>query len=399
MFNLLSPQERNEAILICEDMPIEELRKFYTLSKYDFSNIEKYKTNPNRLGFAIQLCVLRHKGWTLSYIQNIPISIVEYIAQQLNMSPNHYEHYHNRKNTIFDHFKDIKLIYDYKELNEENIGNLIAFLESLFKKSDNSYFLISGCLERLKSFRIVLPVIYRIEEIVGEAKVSNESKVIDMITEFLTDDQKKKIDFLLELYGESNFSSLAWLRDDIGKPSNDTLLEVIKRIDKIDDIKFKLDLSGIPSYKIEQFIRLGKRYEPFSLRRFEDKKRHAIMSIYLMDLKQCLIDKAITIHDLKMNGIFGKIKNNQAELVKKQRKYIKEAINDYVVFGNTVIEANDSKKDIGKTIENKITWEKFKKSVQEAEKLSNKTKKSTLDMLNSYYGELRKYTPILLKKL
>lgn len=100
-----------------------------------------------------------------------------------------------------------------------------------------------------------------------------------------------------------------------------------------------------------------------------------------------------------MNAIFGKIKNNQLELVKKQRKVIKEVINDYVVYGKTIISANESKKDVGKTIANEITWEKFKKSVKDAEELSVKTKKNTLDMLNKYYGELRKYTPVLLKTL
>jgi hypothetical protein len=176
-------------------------------------------------------------------------------------------------------------------------------------------------------------------------------------------------------------------------------LDVIKRLDKIDEIKLTLNLCKIPAYKIEQLKRLGKKYKSFSLKRFEDKKRHAIISIYLTDLRQSLIDKAIILHNLKMNSIFGKIKKIQFEMAKKQRLLTKEVICDYVLYGKTIIDAKKNNKDIEISIENEITWDIFEKSVQDAEEISKKTKNSVLDYLNNYYGELRKYTPVLLKKL
>jgi septum formation topological specificity factor MinE len=209
----------------------------------------------------------------------------------------------------------------------------------------------------------------------------------------------KKIDFLLEAEKDTNFTTLSWLRDDIGKSSTNTILEVIKKIDRIDNLKLKLNLNSIPSYKIEQFIRLGRRYEPFSLRRFEDKKRYTIMSIYLINLKQSLVDKAIVLHDLKVVSIFKKIKKNQFELVKKQRKVIKEVITDYFTYGETIIEANENQKDVGRTIEDEISWEKFKESVATAKVFSIKTKQNPIDMLDRYYIEFKKICTNSFKKI
>jgi TnpA family transposase len=400
MINVLSVFERNELIQISENISKEDLIRFFTLTKFDLINANRYRSDSSRLGFAIQVCILRYKGWPLNYINSIPNAIINFIAEQLRIPADSIDSYWGarKKNTIFDHFKDIKNLYNYNIFSEDSNNDINIFIDSLLEKTDNAYFIVLNCIKKLKNLNVVLPAIYKIEKIVGEARSRNEIKVINKLNEFLNDDQRKKIDILLESYGES-VSYLAWLRDDIGKPSTETFLNVIKRFEMIDDIKLNLSLHEIPSYKIEQFVRLGKRYEPFSLRRFEDKKRHAIMSAYLMDLKQSLIDKAIVLHDLKMNAIFGKIKNHQLELIKKQRKVIKEVINDYVLYGKKIIAANEGKKDVGKTIENEITWEKFKQSVQDAEEVSIKTKKNTLDMLNKYYGELRKYTPVLLKTL
>lgn len=50
-------------------------------------------------------------------------------------------------------------------------------------------------------------------------------------------------------------------------------------------------------------------------------------------------------------------------------------------------------------METLITWDKFKESVEKAEKLFKNTNRNSFDLLTNYYGDLRKYTPVLLKGL
>jgi len=73
---LLSEEEKIEIIQISESIPKEEILKYYTCSDTDLAAINKYRKDYNRLGFAIQLGILKHKGWQMSYINNIPNRVV-----------------------------------------------------------------------------------------------------------------------------------------------------------------------------------------------------------------------------------------------------------------------------------------------------------------------------------
>jgi len=101
-------------------------------------------------------------------------TIIIYVSSQLSVDPNVFEFYSNRQNTIFEHFKDIKNIYGHKPFSEENYSGISKFLSTKYYQSDNSYFLIISCIEKLKDMKIILPGISKIEEIVSEIKVKSE---------------------------------------------------------------------------------------------------------------------------------------------------------------------------------------------------------------------------------
>lgn len=79
---LLTSEQRLEFASIPEQISEYELGSYYTLSPHDIEIIKRHRRDHNKLGFALQLCVLRFPGWTLSDIQHIPDCVVNYIAKQ-----------------------------------------------------------------------------------------------------------------------------------------------------------------------------------------------------------------------------------------------------------------------------------------------------------------------------
>ena len=67
------------------DLPVDEpsLRKHYTLADDDLQHIGQRRRGENRLGFALQLCALRHPGRALQPGELIPSAVVEFIGAQL----------------------------------------------------------------------------------------------------------------------------------------------------------------------------------------------------------------------------------------------------------------------------------------------------------------------------
>ncbi len=98
---LLKIQERQELF----DIPTDEdsLIHHYSLSPADRLEIELRRREHNRLGFAIQLCVMRHLGRVLSVNEAPPTAMLNYVAEQVGAEPASFERYARREETRSNH--------------------------------------------------------------------------------------------------------------------------------------------------------------------------------------------------------------------------------------------------------------------------------------------------------
>lgn len=90
---LLTEDQRTEFVRIPDDMSESELETYYTFSQYDLEIIKRHRRDHNSLDFAVQLCVLRYPGWSLSDVGPIPDYIIKYIASQINVNPNSFSNF------------------------------------------------------------------------------------------------------------------------------------------------------------------------------------------------------------------------------------------------------------------------------------------------------------------
>lgn len=78
---LLTPEERLQYLQIPPDLGEWELGTYFTLTQHDLELIGQRRRDYNRLGFALQLCVLRYLGWTLSDVKEVPVQVLRYVAK------------------------------------------------------------------------------------------------------------------------------------------------------------------------------------------------------------------------------------------------------------------------------------------------------------------------------
>lgn len=84
--NLLTPAER--ASLLAFPTTDEELIRYYTLSEPDLPAIRQRRGSHNRLGFAVQLCYLRHPDFALPPDMEPPACLLTFVGKQLCIEPN-----------------------------------------------------------------------------------------------------------------------------------------------------------------------------------------------------------------------------------------------------------------------------------------------------------------------
>jgi TnpA family transposase len=104
----LTHAERDRLSHFPKEISNNDLITYFTLSPADLYQIPPKSASHNRLGFALQLCTLRFLGFSPDEITQTPISVVAYIANQLNVDPTQLNHYGKREHTRTDHLQKIQ---------------------------------------------------------------------------------------------------------------------------------------------------------------------------------------------------------------------------------------------------------------------------------------------------
>lgn len=233
---LLTEDQRTEFVRIPADMSESELETYYTFSQYDLEIIKRHRRDHNRLGFAVQLCVLRYLGWSLSDVGPIPDYIIEYIARQINVNPNSFSLYAQREPTKHEHMEEIRQVYGYQNFSLGNYRKVAQFLLNHALQNGNSMYLLRTAQEELRNQKIILPGMTTIERLVWETRQRAEERIFKSLTCTLSKWQKQKLDKLIDPFVDNRKTPLAWFRELPGQSSPEAFLKVIKRWIKLTDL-------------------------------------------------------------------------------------------------------------------------------------------------------------------
>ncbi|GAA0329994.1 MULTISPECIES: Tn3 family transposase [Bacillales] len=397
---LLTPEQRQSFMQIPEDEWI--LGTYFTFSKRDLEIVNKRRREENRLGFAVQLAVLRYPGWPYTHIKSIPDSVIQYISKQIGASPSSLGHYPQRENTLWDHLKEIRSEYDFVTFTLSEYRMTFKYLHQLALENGDPIHLLHECIDFLRKNKIILPAITTLERMVWEARAMAEKKLFNTVSKSLTNEQKEKLEEIITSQhpSESNKTILGWLKEPPGHPSPETFLKVIERLEYIRGMELEtVQISHLHRNRLLQLSRLGSRYEPYAFRDFQENKRYSILTVYLLQLTQELTDKAFEIHDRQILSLLSKGRKAQEEIQKQNGKKLNEKVIHFTNIGQALIKAKEEKLDVFKVLESVIEWNTFVSSVEEAQELARPADYDYLDLLQKRFYSLRKYTPTLLRVL
>ncbi|MED0951772.1 Tn3 family transposase [Bacillus mobilis] len=394
---LLTPEQRHAFMKIPEDEWV--LGTYYTFSKRDLEIINKRRREENRLGFAVQLAILRYPGWPYTHIKSIPDSFIHYISKQISSTPSSLSLYPQRENTLWDHLKEIRNEYDFVTFTLKEYRMTFRHLHQLALENGDAIHLLHECIDFLRKNKIILPAITTLERMVWEARAMAEKKLFNTVSHSLSNTQKEKLEEIIHP-SESNKTLLGWLKEPPGHPSSETFLKLIERLEYIWGIELEtVKISHLHRNRLLQLSRLGSRYEPYAFRDFQENKRNSILTVYLLHLTQELTDKAFEIHDRQILSLLSKGRKAQEEIQKQNGKKLNEKVIHFTNIGQALIKAKEEKLDVFEVLESVIEWNSFVSSVVEAQELARPADYDYLDLLQKRFYTLRKYTPTLLRVL
>ncbi len=89
-----------------------DLLRHYTLSDEDLQNIGARRRPSNKLGFALQLCVLRYPGRLLAPGEFVPPAVVDFIGRQLDLDGDELADYAVRSETRHEHLAELGRLFN-----------------------------------------------------------------------------------------------------------------------------------------------------------------------------------------------------------------------------------------------------------------------------------------------
>lgn len=396
---LLTNAQRNDLLSI-KKLGHEEFKSYFSFSAEDIELINKHRGKANRMGFGVQLCLVRYPGIALSDSLNIPENFLKYIGAQLGISITEFDNYGKGKNTMLNHLTEICTYYNYQECTGSNLSYLKKILEGTVKENFDELYLIQSAVQELRKRRILLPDIIEIERIVISVRTANELELYRKISDLLSDTQKEKLNKLLVIGLESKRSKLTWLKTLSGKSTKEAALDVCYRIQTITDINLNQEtLSFVHENRLGQLARVAERYKTYDYIRFDENKRYALLTTFLIKYQQVLIDHLINIHTRILMTIKRSGQNAAKELHRSTGEQANELLKHYAEVIEIIESSRNTGEDLFLKLDQMLIWENLLIEAEQAKQLVKPKRFGYMDLIKKKAAYLRSYVPTMIETL
>ena len=392
---LLSPAQRAQILALPTDL--EQMAEVYTLSQNDLTLIGRHRGAENRLGFAVQLCLLKYPGRAWIPGEAIPGPLLCFIALQVNTTPEKLGDYAQRDQTRREHFTELLTVFAWRTFGIHEYRELSAWLKEVARTTDNGSALIKALMVELKQRRIVMPVLRVLDRLASAVRLRARREAYRELTKDLTAEQIKSLDDLLTQRPDNWQTSISWVQQPTGAASAGNILKCIERLTHLRKLSIPIEwASRVHQNRLIQIAREGFNTDAAHLREFIDQRRHATLVAMVLEASATLTDQILEMHERFLGREFRRAERKHDEKFYQSGKAINEKVNLYVRIGRALIDAKAKEGDAFQAIESVVSWEVFRHSVDEAEKLAQPDDFDFLALLGNSYSQLRRFAPELL---
>ncbi len=393
--SLLTAAERSQILAI--PTRAEDIAAHYTLSEADISLIRQRRGDANRLGFAIQLGLLRHPGIALAEDTEVAPELLSWLASRLAVSPDAWTDYGEREETRQEHGREIRAylgmsafgIADFRQL-VEHVGNVAA-------QTDKGLLLVESARDFLRTRRVALPGVSVIERACAQALTKANRNIYATLGGHLSVEHQKHLDGLLLRRPESSSTQIGWLRQ---APLRANARSMNEHIDRLTAWR-ALDLPWaagrlVHRNRLLKLAREGAAMTAADLARFEPARRYATLFAVAVESMATVTDEIIELHDRIIGRLIRTAQNKQNQDTLASRSTVTAMMRMHSRLGDALFAAKENGEDPFAAIETAIGWESLATSIAQAKELTRPAFEDHLALVSAHFTTLRRYTPAFL---
>ena len=391
----LSSAQQLEFISVSESITDDELEYYYMLTAEDLQIVGSHRGQENKLGFAMTICCLRHKGWPYLTMESVPDKVIRYVAEQISVDPSAITGYGDKRTSKSFHLMEICSYYGYRQ--EEAWPELTDFIHTCAFRLNDLMPILREVIRFSISRKIIPPKISTLARMAHDAVGKEEDRVFSSISGNLSTIQKEKLDNLLERSG-GNTSNLFDMKEVSGRWNSSAFIETAEKLESIRDLEIPDTFKDIHPNLLKSLSKQAYRYTPFRLKRFSDDKRYALLAILMHQQRMWLTDMAIDLNDKILMMMESEAKKTASTFFLDKRDEIDKNYRYFHKLGEGIYDALENGTDLHLAVEKLTTKDELRFKL-DSRYTPHEGERNYYEKMISNYPALRRYIPSMLKNI
>lgn len=304
----LTEAERAQYVGVPKQISSFDLLFSFHLSYEDLRVVRLQRRPANRLGFALQLGLLRFMGFLPeSWMSQIPTEVISFVGKQIEVDPNHFKKYGQREATRTEHFNVILQHTGFQRWQPIDALWLEQWILERALEHDNERLLLEITCQKLKQKKVLRPAVLTLERLIATTLLNLDAQTYLRLTSLLTKERKEKLDALLEVDPATRSSPHRWLSQPAIANTPAAIKVAIRKIVFLQELGVAgWELSVINSNRRKRLASLARKRTSQAIRRYLPEKRYPLLVAFLKESYQDITDATLTMFGDYWEGILGK---------------------------------------------------------------------------------------------
>ena len=254
------------------------MARSFTLSRSDQYLVAARRRDANRIGFAIQLALLRHPGMGLAQLEQSVEPLVQWLAKQLEIPAAPFAGYARRPQTMTDHARLLAATLGLRPSANTDLPMMIEAAAQAAWNTDLGSPIASAVVAALRAAHIILPAAGVIERAAIAGRARARTRATSALLIGISAEQIAKLDRLLVLAPSMNMTPFAWLKAMPAAPKANHVRELLDRLKLVRGIGLLPEMAGrVHEERLRQLVREGHASDAHQLGRYVAHRRRAIL--------------------------------------------------------------------------------------------------------------------------
>lgn len=390
--SLLSNEQRTRLFAVPVDHA--EMAKHYVLSADDLALVRAKRRSVNRLGFAVQLCLLRYPGLGMGPAEQPPEAMIAFVARQLGMRHVNFANYAQRDQTRREHAVELQRYLGLQSFGLMDWRACLRVGADAAWATDRGEPIVQAMLAHLRISGVVLPPATVLERIGLAARARARKKTFEALATGLSDAERDTLARLLAVDPELRRSRFAWLRDYPESPAPSNIVALLDRLEYARGLGIDPARTGrIHAARLARLIDEGTIMAVPHIIDLEPTRQTAILLVQAASLETRLTDATLAMFEKYIGTLFSRARNRDERRFQATRRDVARAL---VLFRRTIAalrHAKETGEDGVAAVEREIGMAQLDSVLPVIGAVADVADQDILVTAAEHYSVLRRFAP------